>query len=77
MMPGEDGLSVCRYLRATSNLPVILLTAAAEETDRIIGLEIGADDYVTKPFSARELLARVEEVLAFSGSAAAPGGATA
>ena len=55
MMPGEDGLSVCRYLRATSNLPVILLTAAAEETDRIIGLEIGADDYVTKPFNPREL----------------------
>jgi two-component system OmpR family response regulator len=60
MMPGEDGLSVCRYLRATSNLPVILLTAAAEETDRIIGLEIGADDYVTKPFGLAELLARVD-----------------
>jgi len=63
MMPGEDGLSVCRYLRATSNLPVILLTAAAEETDRIIGLEIGADDYVTKPFNPRELLARIKAVL--------------
>jgi two-component system OmpR family response regulator len=60
MMPGEDGLSVCRYLRATSNLPVILLTAAAEETDRIIGLEIGADDYVTKPVEPRELLARIK-----------------
>jgi two-component system OmpR family response regulator len=63
MMPGEDGLSVCRYLRATSNLPVIVLTAAAEETDRIIGLEIGADDYVTKPFNPRELLARIKAVL--------------
>jgi two-component system, OmpR family, response regulator len=63
MMPGEDGLSVCRYLRATSDLPVILLTAATEETDRIIGLEIGADDYVTKPFSPRELLARIKAVL--------------
>jgi len=63
MMPGEDGLSVCRYLRATSNLPVILLTAAAEETDRIIGLEMGADDYVTKPFNPRELLARIKAVL--------------
>jgi two-component system OmpR family response regulator len=63
MMPGEDGLSVCRYLRATSDLPIILLTAAAEETDRIIGLEMGADDYVTKPFSPRELLARIKAVL--------------
>jgi two-component system, OmpR family, response regulator len=63
MMPGEDGLSVCRYLRATSDLPIILLTAAAEETDRIIGLEMGADDYVTKPFNPRELLARIKAVL--------------
>jgi two-component system OmpR family response regulator len=63
MMPGEDGLSLCRHIRATSNLPVILLTARAEELDRILGLEVGADDYVVKPFSPRELLARVKAVL--------------
>jgi two-component system OmpR family response regulator len=63
MMPGEDGLSLCRHIRASSNLPVILLTARAEEIDRIIGLEVGADDYVVKPFSPRELLARVKAVL--------------
>ena len=63
MMPGEDGLSLCRHVRATSNLPVILLTALAEETDRVVGLEIGADDYLTKPFSPRELLARIKTVL--------------
>ena len=63
MMPGEDGLSLCRHLRETTDLPVILLTAMAEETDRVIGLEIGADDYVTKPFNPRELLARIKAVL--------------
>lgn len=63
MMPGEDGLSLCRHLRATTSLPVILLTAMAEDTDRIIGLEMGADDYVTKPFNPRELLARIKAVL--------------
>lgn len=63
MMPGEDGLSLCRHLRETSNLPVILLTAMSEETDRIIGLEIGADDYLTKPFNPRELMARIKAVL--------------
>ncbi len=63
MMPGEDGLSVCRYLRSATNLPVIFLTAMAEETERIIGLEIGADDYLTKPFNPRELLARIKAVL--------------
>jgi two-component system, OmpR family, response regulator len=63
MMPGEDGLSLCRELRATTSLPVILLTAVAEETDRIVGLEVGADDYVTKPFNPRELLARIRAVL--------------
>ncbi|WP_020179360.1 response regulator [Methylopila sp. M107] len=63
MMPGEDGLSLCRDLRSTTNLPVIMLTAMAEDTDRIVGLEIGADDYVTKPFNPRELLARVKAVL--------------
>jgi two-component system OmpR family response regulator len=63
MMPGEDGLSLCRFLQETSDMPVILLTAMVEETDRIVGLEIGADDYVTKPFSPRELLARIRAVL--------------
>ena len=63
MMPGEDGLSLCRHLRSTTDLPVILLTAMAEETDRIVGLEVGADDYVTKPFNPRELLARIKAVL--------------
>jgi len=63
MMPGEDGLALCRDLRTRSNLPVILLTALAEETDRVIGLELGADDYLTKPFGTRELLARIRAVL--------------
>ncbi|MBT4889175.1 MAG: response regulator [Rhodospirillales bacterium] len=63
MMPGEDGLSLCRELRATSQIPIILLTAMAEETDRIIGLEMGSDDYITKPFNPRELLARIKAVL--------------
>jgi len=63
MMPGEDGLSLTGFLRATSGTPVILLTAKAEETDRIVGLELGADDYVTKPFSPRELVARIKAVL--------------
>src|SRR5687767_10177180 len=67
MMPGEDGLALTGYLRATGNVPVILLTAKAEETDRIVGLEIGADDYVTKPFSPRELLARIKAVLRRAG----------
>jgi two-component system, OmpR family, response regulator len=63
MMPGEDGLSLCRRLRATRSIPVVLLTAMSGETDRIIGLEIGADDYVCKPFSPRDLLARIRAVL--------------
>ena len=63
MMPGEDGLSLAGFIRATSTTPIILLTAKAEETDRIVGLELGADDYVTKPFSPRELLARIKAVL--------------
>lgn len=63
MMPGEDGLSLCRHIAANDGPPVILLTAKSEETDRIIGLEIGADDYVVKPFSPRELVARVKVVL--------------
>jgi two-component system, OmpR family, response regulator len=63
MLPGEDGLSLCRKLRATSVLPVVMLTAMGEETDRIVGLEMGADDYLPKPFNPRELLARIKAVL--------------
>ncbi|BBF68988.1 MULTISPECIES: response regulator [Sphingomonas] len=62
MMPGEDGLSLCRHIRETSEIPVILLTARTEETDRIVGLEMGADDYVLKPFSPRELVARIKVI---------------
>ncbi|MBI5164861.1 MAG: response regulator, partial [Magnetospirillum sp.] len=63
MLPGEDGLSLCRHLRQTTTLPIIMLTAMGSETDRVVGLEMGADDYVAKPFSARELLARIKAVL--------------
>lgn len=63
MMPGEDGLNLCRWVRANAETPIILLTALAEETDRIIGLEMGADDYLCKPFNPRELLARIRSVL--------------
>lgn len=63
MLPGEDGLTLCRDLRAESNLPIIMLTARGDETDRIVGLEMGADDYLPKPFSPRELLARIKSVL--------------
>ena len=63
MMPGEDGLTLCRQLRQTSDIPIVLLTAVSEETDRIVGLELGADDYLTKPFNPRELLARVRAIL--------------
>src|SRR4029077_7288632 len=63
MMPGEDGLVLCRELRAKSQIPIIFLTAMAEETDRIIGLEMGSDDYLTKPFNPRELLARIKAVM--------------
>jgi two-component system, OmpR family, response regulator ResD len=63
MLPGTDGLALCRWIRSRSSLPVILLTARGEEADRIVGLELGADDYVTKPFSPRELAARVRSVL--------------
>jgi two-component system OmpR family response regulator len=63
MMPGEDGLSLCRHLSESKNIPVILLTARGEATDRIVGLEIGADDYVVKPFEPRELVARIRSVL--------------
>jgi two-component system OmpR family response regulator len=63
MLPGEDGLTLCRHLRATTQLPIVMLTAMGSETDRVVGLEMGADDYVPKPFSARELLARIKAVL--------------
>lgn len=63
MMPGEDGLSLCRHLRESLNIPIIMLTAMADDADRIVGLEIGADDYVVKPFNPRELLARIKAVL--------------
>jgi len=63
MMPGETGLTLCGQVRATSKVPIIMLTAVAEETDRIIGLELGADDYLAKPFNPRELLARIRAVL--------------
>ena len=62
-LPGMDGLDVTRKLRATSSVPIIMLTARSEETDRIVGLELGADDYVTKPFSPKELVARIRAVL--------------
>ena len=63
MMPGEDGLSACRRLRAQSEMPILMLTALDEDTDRIVGLEIGADDYLSKPFNPRELLARIKAIL--------------
>jgi two-component system response regulator RegX3 len=69
MLPGVDGLEVCRELRKTRDVPIIMLTALGEEIDRVVGLELGADDYVTKPFSVRELLARIKAVLRRSSQA--------
>ena len=63
MLPGEDGLSLCQRLRAKSNVPIVILTALGDESDRILGLEMGADDYIAKPFNTRELLARIRAVL--------------
>ena len=63
MLPGEDGLSLCRALRAESDIPIIMLTAKGDEVDRVIGLEMGADDYLPKPFGSRELVARIKAVL--------------
>ncbi len=77
MMPGEDGLSVCRRLSAERRLPIIMLTALGQEADRIVGLEIGADDYLTKPFNPRELLARIKAVLRRARSAETEAGALA
>ena len=72
MMPGEDGLSLCRHLAETQAIPTILLTAKGEATDRIVGLEIGADDYVVNPFEPRELVARIRSVLRRSAKGAGP-----
>jgi len=72
MMPGEDGLSLCRHLVESKAIPTILLTAKGEPTDRIVGLEIGADDYVVKPFEPRELVARIRSVLRRASKAPAP-----
>jgi two-component system, OmpR family, response regulator len=63
MLPGEDGLSICRRLRMSSSIPIIMVTARGEDIDRILGLELGADDYVTKPFNSRELIARIRALL--------------
>jgi len=68
MLPGEDGISICRRLRAHSRIPIIMLTALGEIVDRVVGLEIGADDYITKPFDSRELVARVRALLRRSDS---------
>ncbi|MBY8885922.1 response regulator transcription factor [Streptomyces sp. PTM05] len=73
MLPGLDGLEVCRRIRERGPVPVVMLTARGEEDDRILGLEVGADDYVTKPFSPRELVLRVESVLRRAGTSPAPG----
>jgi len=76
MLPGEDGLTLCRNLRAESGLPVIMLTAKGDEVDRIVGLEMGADDYLAKPFNPRELVARIKAVLrrASTGAGGLSGG---
>jgi two-component system, OmpR family, response regulator len=71
MLPGEDGLSLCRVLRAESNIPIIMLTAKGDEIDRVVGLELGADDYIAKPFGSRELIARIRAVLRRSPGRAA------
>ncbi|NEW96961.1 response regulator [Rhodopseudomonas sp. BR0G17] len=80
MLPGEDGLSLCRKIRANSTLPIIMLTARGDDVDRILGLEMGADDYLPKPFNPRELLARIRSVLRRQASAvtasATPGATT-
>jgi two-component system OmpR family response regulator len=70
MLPGESGLDLARWMRTQSDIPIVMLTAMGEETDRIIGLELGADDYVPKPFNPRELLARIRAVLRRAGEAA-------
>ncbi|NYZ14339.1 response regulator [Azospirillum sp. RWY-5-1] len=71
MLPGEDGLSICRRLRAVDSLPILMLSAKNDEIDRVVGLELGADDYLVKPFGPRELLARIRAILRRSGAAPA------
>lgn len=63
MMPGDDGFTLCQYIRKTSDVPIIMLTAVSDEMDQIIGLELGADDYIAKPFSPRQLMARIKALL--------------
>jgi two-component system OmpR family response regulator len=77
MLPGEDGLSLCRKVRAESQMPIIMLTARGEDVDRIIGLEMGADDYLAKPFNPRELLARINAVLRRQAAAQTAGASSA
>ncbi|NHT76931.1 two-component system OmpR family response regulator [Rhizobium sp. PP-F2F-G38] len=72
MLPGEDGFSICRRLRAASDMPILMLTALGDDIDRVVGLELGADDYVTKPFNSRELVARIKALLRRSASTATP-----
>lgn len=72
MLPGEDGISLCRRLRAENTIPILLVTALGEEVDRIVGLEVGADDYITKPFSPREVLARIRSALRRASYGLAP-----
>src|SRR5512133_4026875 len=72
MLPGKDGLEVCREIRARSDVPVIVLTARGEEADRVMGLELGADDYLSKPFSPRELLARINAIVRRAKGRAGP-----
>lgn len=76
MLPGEDALSLCRWLRAESDIPILMLTARCEPTDRIIGLESGADDYMAKPFELRELVARIQTILRRDATTAPNNGRT-
>ena len=73
MLPGEDGFTLCRAVRAESNIPIIMLTAKGDEIDRVVGLELGADDYIAKPFGSRELIARIRAVLRRTRTEASPG----
>jgi two-component system, OmpR family, response regulator len=75
MLPAEDGLAICRWLKAETDLPVVMLTAKGDEIDRVVGLELGADDYVCKPFSPRELLARIRNLLRLTEHRQRPAGA--
>ena len=73
MLPGTSGLELCRHVRQSSSVPILMLTASSEETDRVLGLEMGADDYLTKPFGSRELLARIRASAETGNDAAQPG----